>query len=332
MTKNMNSLFSPYIAHSGVVILDGALATELESRGADINDPLWSARLLIENPALIQQVHYDYLEAGADVIISASYQASFEGFARRGIAAGEAKALMQLSVELALAARRDFLRDRASRINPDPGTESPASPTAALAVPPPLVAASIGPYGAFLADGSEYRGNYGVSIEQLMDFHRPRLAVLAESGADLLACETIPCLDEGIALVRLLKEFPSVQAWISFSCKNPEQVCDGGAFADCAALAGESGQVAAVGINCTDPRFIESLVTIASAVTDKPVLTYPNKGETWDGLHKCWVPAVEPIDFGTTASQWYKAGALLIGGCCRTTPADIRQLVRQFSK
>ena len=311
----MKNLFSPYIECSGVVIVDGALATELESRGADINDPLWSARLLIENPALIQQVHYDYLEAGADVIISASYQASFEGFARRGIDAEQAKALMQLSVELARAARRDFLRNRNRRNNPGPS---------------PLVAASIGPYGAFLADGSEYRGNYGLSIEQLMDFHRPRLAVLAESGADLLACETIPCLDEGIALVRLLKEFPSVQAWISFSCKNPEQVCDGGLFANCAALASESTQVAAVGINCTDPRFIESLVRIAHAITNKPVLTYPNKGETWDGLHKCWIPAVEPIDFGAAASQWHKAGALLIGGCCRTTPADINQLARQF--
>lgn len=254
-------------------------------------------------------------EAGADVIISASYQASFEGFARRGIDAEQAEALMRLSVELALAARRDFLRNRNSRNNPGPF---------------PLVAASIGPYGAFLADGSEYRGNYGLSIEQLMDFHRPRLTVLAESGADLLACETIPCLDEGIALVRLLKEFPSVQAWISFSCKNPEQVCDGGLFANCAALASESTQVAAVGINCTDPRFVESLVRIAHAVTNKPVLTYPNKGETWDGLHKCWVPAVEPINFGTAASQWHKAGALLIGGCCRTTPADISQLARQF--
>ena len=310
----MNNLFSPYIERNGVVIVDGALATELESRGADINDPLWSATLLMENPALIQQVHYDYLEAGADVIISASYQASFEGFARRGMAAGQAEALMQLSVELALAARRDFLGNRNSRNNPDP-----------------LVAASIGPYGAFLADGSEYRGNYGLSIEQLMAFHRPRLAVLAASGADLLACETIPCLDEGIALVRLLKEFPSVQAWLSFSCKNPEQVCDGGLFADCAALAGESEQIAAVGINCTDPRFIASLVSIAYTVTNKPVLTYPNKGESWDGLHKCWVPADEPIDFGTAAAQWHKAGALLIGGCCRTTPADIRQLARQFS-
>jgi len=311
---SMGQLFAPYIERNGVVILDGALATELESRGADINDPLWSARLLIENPTLIRQVHYDYLVAGADIITSASYQASFEGFARRGLTAPEAAALMQKSVDLALTARDEFLRD-----NPRPGS------------PAPLVAASVGPYGAFLADGSEYRGHYGRSIQQLMDFHRPRMAVLARSGADLLACETIPCLDEGIALLQLLEEFPSVQAWLSFSCSSPTHTCEGGSFADCAALANRSPQVVAVGINCTDPRFIESLVNIARSVTDRPILTYPNKGETYDGLHKCWIPATGTVDFAAAADVWHRSGASLIGGCCRTTPDDIRRLVQQFA-
>jgi len=310
----MNSLLAPFIRQYGLVILDGGLATELESRGASIDDPLWSARLLMEDPGLIRQVHYDYLEAGAHIITTASYQASFEGFARKGLPAEKAADMMRLSVQLAKDARADFIRNH-------PAFRQPTPPQ-----PAPLVAASIGPYGAFLADGSEYKGHYGLSIPQLMDFHRPRMAVLAESGADLFACETIPCFEEGLALVQLLQEFPAMSAWISFSCKDGQHVCDGGPYEDCAALADRSAQVIAIGINCTDPRFIESLIAIARHVTDTPIVTYPNKGESWDAVHKCWIPGPDPVDFLSAAPHWQAAGAVLIGGCCRTTPEDIRRL------
>ncbi len=155
--------FERFLGDGGVVILDGALATELEQRGANLNDALWSARILLEDPDLIRQVHYDYLVAGADVITTASYQATFEGFARRGLDHEQAAELMRLSVRLALEARDAFWAEpanRAGRVRP-------------------LVAASVGPYGAYLADGSEYRGDYGLSVAELMDFHRPRMAVLA---------------------------------------------------------------------------------------------------------------------------------------------------------
>jgi homocysteine S-methyltransferase len=296
------------LAQQPAVILDGALATELERRGANLNDALWSARMLLEDPDLIRRVHYDYLAAGADVITTASYQATFEGFMRRGLSHDAAGDLMRLSVRLALEARDAFWAEHSQRKRRTR----------------PLVAASVGPYGAYLADGSEYRGDYELSREELMAFHRPRLALLASSGVDLLACETIPCRLEGEALVALLAEFAETPAWLSFSCRSGSEVSDGGSFADCAALANSSDQIVAVGINCTAPRYIEDLLLAAKAVTAKPLLCYPNSGEAWDPLNNCWIGSTGITDFRTPAQRWHAAGARVIGGCCRTTPEDIR--------
>lgn len=303
-----SNLLKPFIDRSGVVILDGAMATELEKKGADLDHPLWSARLLRENPSLIRQVHLDYLQAGADIVTTASYQASFPGFEKQGFTKSEAIDFLNLSTRLALEARSEA-RERGYTGNPEP-----------------LIAASIGPYGAFLADGSEYRGDYHMSVEDLMGFHRERLEILAESGADLLACETIPCPEEAIALVNLLKEFPDTSAWISFSCKNESMVCSGASFTDCIELVNESEQVLAVGVNCTAPQFVESLVRTARTVTDKFILAYPNKGETWDAKEKKWLPGEGSPDFESCTLAWKKTGATLIGGCCRTTPEDIRRM------
>ena len=304
----MKNRIDPFIQSKGIVILDGALATELEARGADLNHGLWSARLLTENPQLIQQVHYDYLLSGANIITTASYQASFPGFSRHGYAHAEAIALMQLSVQLALDARTLFLQHHTVETTP-------------------LVAASVGPYGASLADGSEYRGNYGISIPALKEFHFERMKVLAESGADLLAFETIPCMDEAIALIELLKEFPGIQAWLSFSCKDEAHASSGEPFAACMNLANSSEQVIAAGVNCTPPAYIDSLIKIAVTATDKPIIVYPNKGEVWDAVQKRWITSsAHNNHFLSDAKNWYSAGATLIGGCCRTTPEDIRQL------
>jgi homocysteine S-methyltransferase len=298
------------LARQGVVILDGALATELERRGADLHDALWSARLLLDAPELIRQLHLDYYVAGADVATTASYQASFEGFARRGLDAAAAAALMRRSVELACEARGMFWADPAARA----GRSFP------------LVAASVGPYGASLHDGSEYRGNYRLDIDELVAFHRPRLAVLATAGADLLACETLPCRDEALALARLLPEFPRMQAWISFSCRDGVHVSQGEPLAECVdALAG-CAQVVAVGVNCTAPQFVASLVAIAASRTSKPIVAYPNSGERFDAATLCWRGGAHPTTLADHAGQWYRLGARLIGGCCRTTPADIRAL------
>ena len=308
----MHNPFTPFIQAHGVVILDGAMATELERRGADIADPLWSAKILLEAPELIRQVHYDYFAAGADVAITASYQASFAGFAARGLTRDEAAALMRLSVTLAQDARDAFWADPSNR----------AGRTR------PLVAASVGPYGAFLADGSEYRGDYGLSRAELIAFHRPRLEVLLDAGPDLLACETIPCLAEAEALCRLLSEYPTVPAWLSFACCDGAHVCHGETLAACVAAAADVPNVVAVGVNCTPPRYVEPLLRSVAGTTDKLLLTYPNSGEQWDAAAKCWLPGTGVTAFAAPARLWYAAGARLIGGCCRTTPADVADMAR----
>ncbi|MCK7501389.1 MAG: homocysteine S-methyltransferase [Comamonadaceae bacterium] len=297
------------------MVLDGALATELERRHADLKDPLWSAKLLIEQPDLIREVHLDYFRAGADVATTASYRATFEGFARRGIARDDAAALMLRSVELACEARDAFWSDPANRV----GRQRP------------LVAASVGPYGAMLADGSEYRGYPEVAQDELAAWHRPRLEVLAASGADLLACETLPGLHEARAIASLLpalrrRDGAPIDAWIAFSCRDGEHVCQGERFADCvAALDGLPG-VAAVGVNCSAPEHVASLVEQARARSALPIIVYPNSGERWDGVHKCWLGERDAADFAAQALRWQARGARLLGGCCRTGPQEIRAL------
>jgi homocysteine S-methyltransferase len=310
----MSNPIANILEAQNVVILDGALATELERRVCDLNDPLWSARVLLETPELIRQVHADYFLAGADCAITASYQATFEGFARRGLSASQAADLMRLSVQLAIQARDTFW----------------AVPENRIGRVKPFVAASVGPYGAFLADGSEYHGDYGLSELELMAFHRPRMAVLA-SGADILACETIPSLLEATALAKLLEEFPSVNAWISFSAKDGVHVNNGETFAECVQALEGFPQVIAVGVNCTAPQFIADLVGSARGLTQKPIVVYPNSGETYNATSKNWNGESTCQSFATEARVWFEAGANMIGGCCRTNPDHIRALRLELS-
>lgn len=308
------------LAGRACLILDGALATELERRGADLNDPLWSARLLLEAPELIRQVHYDYFVAGADVAITASYQASAEGFARRGIGLERAAQLWRQSVSLAQAARDEFMGHSAmtgNRVRP-------------------LVAASVGPYGAALADGSEYQGNYRLDDAALAAFHRPRLTALLAAGPDLLACETLPSLREALVLARMLREFPSSCAWMSFACRDGRHTCEGQDIGECARALQDFPQVVAVGVNCTAPAHVPALLRRLRSHTGKVLLAYPNSGERYDAATRQWggrapdarpMPDANPtsgVVFASQACGWYRAGARLIGGCCRTTPADIR--------
>ena len=298
------------------VILDGALATELEHRGCDLNDPLWSARVLLETPEIIRSVHADYFAAGADCAITASYQATFEGFAGRGISQNQAADLMRLSVRLALEARDAFwnnLKNRIARVRP-------------------FVAASVGPYGAFLADGSEYHGDYGLTEQELMVFHRPRMAVLAASGADMLACETIPSLLEARALVKLLAEFPNISAWISFSAKDGLHINNGETLAECVTELESCPQVAAIGVNCTAPQFVADLVKSVRDLTKKPILVYPNSGETYNATTKHWNGETTCDSFANDARAWFEAGATVIGGCCRTSPDHIQALRLELSE
>jgi homocysteine S-methyltransferase len=298
------------LERSPVMILDGALATELERRGLNLDDPLWSAKALVEAPGTIQRVHRDYFAAGADAAITATYQASVDGFSRRGIGRSEAMDLMGRAVRLAASARDDFWSDPRRRADR----------------PRPLVAASIGPYGAYLADGSEYRGDYEVDAEDLAAFHRPRLDAVVSAGADILACETLPCRAEAEVLAGLLALYPGVSAWFSFSCRDGERLWSGDRLADCAGFLDDHPQVAAVGVNCTEPRFVPDLIRSARRRTGKPIAAYPNSGERYDPRTRTWTGDADPNAFARAAKDWFAAGARIIGGCCRTTPDDIRAI------
>ncbi|KXZ23430.1 homocysteine S-methyltransferase [Bacillus nakamurai] len=293
-----------------VIITDGAMATELERMGCDLNDSLWSAKILMEQPDLIKQVHSDYFTAGADCAITASYQSTIEGFAARGVTEAEAIRLIQESVKLAGQARDEFWAHEENRSDR----------------PKPIIAASIGPYGASLADGSEYRGHYGLTEDELIDFHRPRMKALIEAGADILACETIPCLSEAKAITRLLEEFPGIYAWISFSAKDGRHISEGTPVSECAAWLDQHSQIAAVGINCTPTQHIPSLIEEIKQETDKPIIVYPNSGEQYDPVTKTWKGSACAMSFGKSAQSWYENGARLIGGCCRTKPEDIQAI------
>jgi homocysteine S-methyltransferase len=311
----MQTPIDSLLAARGLLVLDGALATEFERRGADLADPLWSAKLLIEQPAMIRAVHLDYFKAGADVAITATYQATFEGFARRGLTQGSAARLMRDAVALAVAARDEYCAA--------PGNDDAR----------PLVAASVGPYGAMLADGSEYRGRYRISDDELANFHRPRLEVLADAGADVLAFETLPCLREALILAQLLEEFPAMSAWVSFSCCDGGRNCEGEDIGECAAALAAFEQVRAVGVNCTPPEHVASLLDRMRGRTLKPLVAYPNSGERYDPAARAWCASPSYVgSFADASRAWVAAGARIIGGCCRTTPADIRALSAQYPR
>ena len=293
-----------------LVILDGALATELERRGCNLNDPLWSAKVLLEDPARIAEVHDDYLAAGADGVITATYQASVQGLMGRGLDRKGALNLMAEAVAIAVRVRDAFWSVQKNR----------------TARPRPFVAASIGPYGAYLADGSEYRGNYCLDEKALMEFHRPRMAAVVAAGADILACETLPCLVEAQALVRLLAEFPDISAWFSFSARDAATIHDGASIGDAAALLDNHPQVSAMGVNCTPPQYIPDLIRAIGRKTKKPVIVYPNSGERYDVDSRQWRGESCPTAFSEMAKEWYRCGARIIGGCCRTGPADIHAI------
>lgn len=297
------------LATQPVVWLDGGLASELERRGHDLDDPLWSAALLLSRPDAIAGVHTAYLEAGADVLITASYQASDEGLAARGLSPTEIDAVYERATSLAVQTRDAFAAAHSDRA-------------------PALVAASIGPYGATRADGSEYRGDYDLDRDALVEFHRRRMRRLAH-GADVLACETIPCAAEiealAVVLAEVLPEHHRLQAWVSMSCRDAAHTSAGEPIEDALAPVLSVPGVVAVGINCTAPRHVTSLVQrIGAIVKDQAIVAYPNAGEHWHAEDHRWSgDGTEPASLAALAGEWIAHGARLVGGCCRTGPEHI---------
>ncbi|MED6106793.1 hypothetical protein PIB30_007821 [Stylosanthes scabra] len=326
-----SSLINDFLRRTGgTAVIDGGLATELERKGADLNDPLWSAKCLLSSPHLIRQVHLDYLENGADIIITASYQATIQGFKAKGLSDKQSEDLIRKSVEIAREAR-DMYYERC-----DACSSGLAADGRIFKKRPILIAGSVGSYGAYLADGSEYSGDYGeaITLKTLKDFHRSRVQILADSGADLLAFETVPNKLEAKAYSELLnEECINVPAWFCFNSKDGINVVSGDSLEECISIAESCSKVVAVGINCTPPRFIHDLIVSVKQVTTKPIVIYPNSGETYDGNLKQWVQntGVSDKDFVSYVNNWIESGASLVGGCCRTTPSTIKGIYTALS-
>ncbi|POX63322.1 homocysteine S-methyltransferase [Streptomyces sp. Ru62] len=298
MTSHTSPSLTDALA-AGTVVLDGGMSNQLESAGHDLSDELWSARLLAERPEAVTEAHLAYYLAGASVAITSSYQATFEGFGKRGIGREEAARLLGLSVELAREAAGKARGAGVSR--------------------PLWVAASVGPYGAMLADGSEYRGRYGLGVDELERFHRPRMEVLAAAAPDVLALETVPDADEAAALLRAVRGL-GVPAWLSYTVEGTRTRA-GQPLEEAFGLAADADEVIAVGVNCCAPEDVPGAVEIAARVTGKPVVVYPNSGEAWDARARAWRGRTT---FGAgQVRAWREAGARLIGGCCRVGPEAI---------
>ncbi|MFR9728227.1 homocysteine S-methyltransferase [Saccharopolyspora sp. MS10] len=299
----------------GPRILDGGLATALEARGADLSGGLWSARYLVDAPDKIVATHEDFFAAGAEVAKSAGYQASFEGFAAHGIGREQAAELMRRSVELA---------QEAAHLAPVPQRVDKTAPQRTGR----FVAASVGPYGAMLADGSEYRGRYGLGHRELVAFHRARMRIFAEAGPDLFALETVPDVAEGAALLDALDGI-GVPAWLSYTIAG-DRTRAGQPLEEAFAVAADRDDVLAVGVNCCSPADATRAVPIAREVTGKPVVVYPNSGERWDAVHQVWTG---PSGFDAAlVAGWIDDGAMLVGGCCRVTPADIADVAAHLGR
>ncbi|KAI5369343.1 Putative Homocysteine-binding domain, betaine-homocysteine S-methyltransferase, BHMT [Septoria linicola] len=311
------------------LIADGALATELEARGHDLNHPLWSAKILQDEPSSIEQVHLDYFAAGAYIAITASYQAATEGLTKHlGLSEVDGKDLIKRSVDVARQARDKAYVSVTGRNRPL------------------LIAGSVGPYGAFLSDGSEYTGAYQRTSEQYMDFHRPRIAALIDAGADLLALETMPNLDEIKALLELLRsEFPSAIAWLSCTVKDFEHLADGSSWADVLDVVKQHDrQIVSFGINCVPMAIVTETLGSIRQFTSLPLIAYPNSGETWDAVSKTWhgkraedILNTEERDaalskLSAELEGWTANGVRLVGGCCRTGPAYVRACRNHFER
>lgn len=320
----MRNTIQSIIEKNGIMVIDGSMSTALEHLGANLNSRLWTARALEVSPELVRQVHLDYFRAGADCGITCSYQATIPGLMAEGATQEEAERLIALSVRLFCQARQQWWEEEGEK-------EGRAFP---------LCLAGIGPYGAYLADGSEYRGHYGVDDEVLDRFHRRRMEVLKEAGADLFLIETQPSLHEALLAAGIAEEL-GADYWISFSCMDGKHICEGDLIRKCGeAFSQDHPHLRMIGINCTKPVYIASLIRelrtgLQSAQTGNriPIGVYPNSGEEYDPVTKTWHGTGDARSFGEYALDYMKAGADAVGGCCTTVASHVEQVVearRQF--
>ena len=289
-------------------ILDGGLASELVKKGFDLKHPLWSAKVLYDDSRAIYDVHRSYLAAGADIILTSSYQASVPGFMKHlGMYRQEANETLYFTVEMACRARADHLEATASGLATDV-----------------LIGASVGPYGAILADGSEYRGDYDLNTPAVSEYYEDKIETLIlprrHIRADFLAFETIPTAREAELITMILKDIPWARAWISFS--RPEECLRA------LTVLNDNEQIAAIGLNCVAPETIDQFLPQLAAQSVKPIVVYPNRGSVYDVAEKKWLPAPQGHHqvWRERAQRWYQSGARIVGGCCQVEPADITEI------
>lgn len=304
MTSNP---FAHWLDAGDSVLLDGGLGTELERRGHTPLGRLWSAALVRTNPGAIREVHREYMEAGAKIITTATFQAALPTLRHTGLHRPEAEDFLRDAVALATLERDRFVHRHAGYYRP-------------------LVAASVGPYGAALCNGAEYTGAYGVTDKQLISFHVERLRILAETDADVIACETIPSMQEARVLLQLIQALPQRWAWLSLLCHDATHLADGSSLSEVLKLAQDVPNLCAIGINCIPPRLALRSIDTLQRYATAPILMYPNASNEWDEATRTPKDETEPEAFAAEARKWQKAGAQILGGCCRTTPAHIRAL------
>lgn len=313
------AIFKDYLENKSPLILHGALGTEMESLGYDISGKLWSAKYLLDKPEVIQKIHETYVAAGSDLITTSSYQATLPGLIDAGLTEKEAEQIIALTVQLAKAARDKVW--------------GALDETEKAKRPYPLISGDVGPYAAYLANGSEYSGDYGqITTEALKEFHRPRIQILLNQGVDLLALETIPNRLEAQALNELLaEEFPEAEVYISFTVQEPGTISDGTSLDEIAQLVSQSDQILALGINCSSPLLYNQALAILKN-TGKALITYPNSGEVYDGSTQTWKPKdKDALTLVEHSKDWHdQFGVKILGGCCRTRPNDIKALYTEF--
>lgn len=311
---NLSDLIAENLKSKRCLVVDGAMATELEKRGVDTGSDLWSATALLENPEAISAVHKSYFENGADIAITNTYQANISRFMELGLSEIESEGLITKAVNLARKARDEYY-DSLSQTDRQKRAKYP------------LIAGSVGPYGAYLADGSEYRGDYNLTKAEFQEFHLRRMQLLDQAGVDLFAFETQPNFDEANALVSLLENrFPKQHAWLTFSVKDEDTLCDGTSLQEAVKYFEGLEQISAIGVNCTTLENIHDIIRSISQVTNKPVIVYPNNGDIYDPETKTWQKSDDADTFSELVPEWLEDGAQLIGGCCRTTPDDIKTI------
>jgi len=300
-----------------IMTIDGGFSTQLAFHvGSNIDgDPLWSARYNAVEPTAVIQTHLDFLENGAEIILTNTYQASVEGYTTHlKLDREQSIELIKSTVKLAHIARDKFLQTKGNQQDK------------------PLIFASIGPYGAHLHDGSEYTGSYAsrVSSAVIRKWHKVRIDACVEAGVDGLAIETIPCQMEAEAVVDLIHdEYPDLKFWVSFQCKDGQRIADGGDFSSAVEMiwsrveARQKKNLIAIGVNCINPNYVAEL--FKSLKRKIPLVVYPNSGEIYS-VEEGWKGEKDCLPLEEYVHEWASLGAKFIGGCCRTNASMIQKL------